>query len=274
MFSKESGTKPGVTVSDKYRIQLKKSINMNYIKQFYGFFHIKLFYNVFDTSNEVLSFFHRWDFCWKCKVNTYVKKELDVSPWWRTIRFLLEKNISKHKAEQKGGYSCSLRISRNEEFIWQKSYSKQNQMSYLTWRKLTYMNRNWTGKLQVTVLFTYIFRKKLCPHTFKASLEEVIVMRSEKMKAKYMKGNVQKQPPQVFYKKGVLKNFVKFTGKHLCQSLFLKKLPAKTCKFFEILKKLCATTSGCVKEFFYKSAGWHLATSLRINFFTDIFQVF
>ena len=100
------------------------------------------------------------------------------------------------------------------------------------------------------------------------------MMRSEKMKAKYMKGNVQKQPPQVFYKKGVLKNFVKFTGKHLCQSLFLKKLPAKTCKFFEILKKLCATTSGCVKEFFYKSAGWHLATSLRINFFTDIFQVF
>ena len=26
----------------------------------------------------------------------------------------------------------------------------------------------------------------------------------------------QKQPPEVFYKKGVLKNFRKFTGKHLC----------------------------------------------------------
>ena len=31
----------------------------------------------------------------------------------------------------------------------------------------------------------------------------------------------QKQPPGVFYKKGVTKNFSKFTGKYLCQSLFL-----------------------------------------------------
>ena len=31
---------------------------------------------------------------------------------------------------------------------------------------------------------------------------------------------------EMFYKKVVLKNFAKFTGKHLCQSLFLKKLQA------------------------------------------------
>ena len=30
--------------------------------------------------------------------------------------------------------------------------------------------------------------------------------------------------PKVFYKKGVFKNFVKFTGKHLCQSIFFIKL--------------------------------------------------
>ena len=35
--------------------------------------------------------------------------------------------------------------------------------------------------------------------------------------------NVQKQLPEVFCKKGVLKNFAKFTGKHLCQLLFLNK---------------------------------------------------
>ena len=29
-----------------------------------------------------------------------------------------------------------------------------------------------------------------------------------------------KQPPEVFRKKGVLKNFTIFTGKHLCWSLF------------------------------------------------------
>ena len=35
---------------------------------------------------------------------------------------------------------------------------------------------------------------------------------------------LQKQPPKVFYKKTVLKNFVKFTGKHLCQSPFFNKV--------------------------------------------------
>ena len=34
----------------------------------------------------------------------------------------------------------------------------------------------------------------------------------------------QKQPPEVFYKKGVLKNFVNLTEKHLCQSLFFNKV--------------------------------------------------
>ena len=31
----------------------------------------------------------------------------------------------------------------------------------------------------------------------------------------------------VFCKKGVLKNFAKFTGKHLCQSLFFNKVAGK-----------------------------------------------
>ena len=30
--------------------------------------------------------------------------------------------------------------------------------------------------------------------------------------------------PEVFCKKGVLRNFAKFTGKHLCQSLFSNKV--------------------------------------------------
>ena len=32
------------------------------------------------------------------------------------------------------------------------------------------------------------------------------------------------QPPEVFCKKGVLRNFAKFTGKHLCQRLFFRSL--------------------------------------------------
>ena len=34
----------------------------------------------------------------------------------------------------------------------------------------------------------------------------------------------EKQPPDVFCKKGVLKNFADFTGKHLCQRLFFNKV--------------------------------------------------
>ena len=34
---------------------------------------------------------------------------------------------------------------------------------------------------------------------------------------------VQKQPPEVFCEKGVLRNYTKFTGRHLCQSLFFNK---------------------------------------------------
>ena len=30
--------------------------------------------------------------------------------------------------------------------------------------------------------------------------------------------------PEVFGKKGVFRNFIKFTGKHLCQSLFFNKI--------------------------------------------------
>ena len=35
--------------------------------------------------------------------------------------------------------------------------------------------------------------------------------------------NLQKQPPEVFFKKGVPRKFAKFTGKHLCQGLFFNK---------------------------------------------------
>ena len=37
---------------------------------------------------------------------------------------------------------------------------------------------------------------------------------------------IYKQPPEVFYKKAVLKNFAIFTGKELCWSLSLIKFQA------------------------------------------------
>ena len=40
------------------------------------------------------------------------------------------------------------------------------------------------------------------------------------------KNNGQKQPPELFYKKALLKNFAIFTGENLCLSLFLTTLQA------------------------------------------------
>ena len=46
--------------------------------------------------------------------------------------------------------------------------------------------------------------------------------------------------PEEFCKKGVLKNFAKFTGKHLCQSKNLVKKETLTqvfsCEFFKVFK--------------------------------------
>ena len=75
---------------------------------------------------------------------------------------------------------------------------------------------------------------------------------------------------EMFYKKGVLKNFAKFTGKHLCQSLFfMKGTPAQLLpsEFHEIFKNIFLwTTSGPLlltqdfsKTFAY-SVNWDLHT--------------
>ena len=48
---------------------------------------------------------------------------------------------------------------------------------------------------------------------------------------------------QVFYRKAIVKNFAKFTGKHLCLANFvLKKATAQvvSCEFFEIFQVSCS----------------------------------
>ena len=40
----------------------------------------------------------------------------------------------------------------------------------------------------------------------------------------YITTNSRSSRPEVFCKKGVLRNIAKFTGKHLCQSLFFNKV--------------------------------------------------
>ena len=52
---------------------------------------------------------------------------------------------------------------------------------------------------------------------------------SDKFQAKHFlkvskEAEYRSSRPEVFYKKGVLRNFAKFVGKHLCQSLFFNKV--------------------------------------------------
>ena len=62
-------------------------------------------------------------------------------------------------------------------------------------------------------------------------------------------------------KKDILKNFPKFTGKHLCQSLFLIKLQTEACDF--IKKETLAQVFSCKLFETFKSAFFtdHLRTT-------------
>ena len=84
----------------------------------------------------------------------------------------------------------------------------------------------------------------------------VMIKRDEKNREKWKIGNIvniltgkdetirpikigtsRSSLPEVFYKKGVLRNFAKLTGKHLCQSLFFNTLAQVfSCEFCEISK--------------------------------------
>ena len=57
---------------------------------------------------------------------------------------------------------------------------------------------------------------------------------------------LQKQAPEVFCKKGVLRNFAKFTGKHLCQSLFFNKVAGLRPVFMWILRNF-------LEQLFYRT---------------------
>ena len=46
----------------------------------------------------------------------------------------------------------------------------------------------------------------------------------ERVQSKYFFKTYRSSHPKVFCKKGVVRNFTKFTGKHLCQSLYFKKV--------------------------------------------------
>ena len=57
--------------------------------------------------------------------------------------------------------------------------------------------------------------------------------RNNKSLFSYQIFSVQKQPPEVFCEKIVLRNFAKFTGKYLCQNLFYNEVAGQACNFIK-----------------------------------------
>ena len=84
---------------------------------------------------------------------------------------------------------------------------------------------------------------------------------------------------EVLCKKGVLKNFSKFTRKHLCQSLFFKKetlAQVFSFEFCEILRThfLQNTSSGCLWYFHYSLFSLPLYCSALLFFgFLDVVYI-
>ena len=79
--------------------------------------------------------------------------------------------------------------------------------------------------------------------------------------------------PEVFCKKSVLRNFAKFTGKHLCQSLFFNKVAGRPAT---LLKKTLAQVFSCEfceiskNTFFYRTppvaaSGWKFTCKIILS---------
>ena len=60
------------------------------------------------------------------------------------------------------------------------------------------------------------------------------------------KFKLQMQPLEVFHEKGVLRNFAKFAGKHLCQSLFFNKVAGRGLHLYQ---DLATRFLKCVRPF-------------------------
>ena len=94
------------------------------------------------------------------------------SPWWRAIIFFKKVHI-KTQSQKKNIlvifilllYNALYYCKSEESNLFDKIVIKRNLKRTLcldsAWIKLTWMNRNWTDKLQVTLLSDYIPRKKL-----------------------------------------------------------------------------------------------------------------
>ena len=142
------------------------------------------------SKDEMLSVLHRWYCCWKCQFDTDVKIENYNQHDGEQLRFLkkvcliLKKVHTRKQSKKKNVIVILILLLHNPLHYCKKrripiylikTVLKRNLKGTLfynsTWRKLTWMNCNYTGKLQAALFSTYNFRKKLCFQVFFATLQ-------------------------------------------------------------------------------------------------------
>ena len=102
------------------------------------------------------------------------------------------------------------------------------------------MNRSWTGKIQVTLLFVYISWKKGYTHNVKASSEEVIVMRFFNFEGYWLNEHLSITTSRSYTKCLKIASFI-LTNCQFCLikpcNLYIKKVVTQRCSMKNIFWK-------------------------------------
>ena len=86
------------------------------------------------------------------------------------------------------------------------------------------VHTQWRKKnIKLLLIWLETMENFISPKTWRLVFTEVLMLNIGGWKKTYHRSC----RPKVFCEKGVFRNFVKFTGKHLCQSLFLNKSAGK-----------------------------------------------
>ena len=164
-----------------------------------------------------------------------------------------------------------LRFSKVKNFVSRSGFGSSNSRRYHCILKLlvaTYKSEVWEQKCVAFSLFS--FWQELC-YKVKESiflLNENIKFNKNEAESKTENPNwvlekwslyfsSRSSRPEVFCKKGVLRNFTKFTEKHLCQSLFFNKDAG--CRCFPVNFAKFLRTSFFIEQI------WRLLLSARIR---------
>ena len=130
-------------------------------------------------------------------------------------------------------WACADISHFNSKFIWSETHSSsQTFSSIFPLKHVWFNNKNWMNMVgaksitqsKATVPKTLKNVRFFLRKSFTRKKHTLQGTKLSTLSLIFGRGNLQKQIPEVFYKEGVLKNVHKFTGKHLCQSLFFTKV--------------------------------------------------